>query len=65
MRGQFRDPYHREMSAVTTGIFRIRETRKGKLVAQRQRFVETWIRKRATRQCVASQVVLIPARQLP
>jgi len=52
-------------TAVTTGIFRIREIRKGKRIAQRQRFVDTWIRKGATWQCVASQVVLIPARQLP
>jgi ketosteroid isomerase-like protein len=52
-------------TAVTTGIFRIRETRKGKRIAQRQRFVDTWIKKGATWQCVASQVVLIPAKQLP
>jgi ketosteroid isomerase-like protein len=49
-------------TAVTNGVFRIRETEKGKRITQRQRFVDTWIKKRATWQCVASQVVLIPAR---
>jgi ketosteroid isomerase-like protein len=49
-------------SAVINGIFRIRETRKGKRITQRQRFVDTWVKKDATWQCVASQVVLIPAR---
>jgi ketosteroid isomerase-like protein len=52
-------------TAVTTGVFRIRETRKGKRITQRQRFVDTWIKKGQTWQCVASQVVLIPAKQLP
>jgi len=52
-------------TAVTTGVFRIRETRKGKRITERQRFVDTWIRKGSTWQCVASQVVLIPAKQLP
>jgi ketosteroid isomerase-like protein len=52
-------------TAVTTGIFRIRETRKGKRITQRQRFVDTWIKTGQTWQCVASQVVLIPAKQLP
>jgi len=51
-------------TTVTTGIFRIRETRKGKRITQRQRFVDTWFKKGATWQCVASQVVLIPAKQL-
>jgi ketosteroid isomerase-like protein len=51
-------------TAVTTGVFRIRETRKGKRITQRQRFVDTWIKKGQTWQCVASQVVLIPAKQL-
>lgn len=52
-------------TAVTTGVFRIRETRKGKRITERQRFVDTWIRKGATWQCVASQVVVIPTKQLP
>src|SRR5262245_50917343 len=50
-------------SAVTVGIFRIKETQKGKPITQRQRFVDTWIRKGETWQCVASQVTLIPAKQ--
>ena len=50
-------------TAVTFGIFRIRETQKGKRITQRQRFVDTWIRKGDTWLCVASQVVLIPAKQ--
>lgn len=50
-------------TAVTTGIFRIRETQKGKRITQRQRFVDTWIRKGESWQCVASQVVLIPPKQ--
>lgn len=52
-------------TVITTGIFRIRETQKGKRITQRQRFVDTWIKKGQTWQCVASQVVLIPAKQLP
>jgi hypothetical protein len=52
-------------TTVTTGVFRIRETRKGKRITQRQRFVDTWIKKGQTWQCVASQVVLIPAKQVP
>ncbi len=50
-------------TAVTVGVFRIRETQKGKRITQRQRFVDTWIRKGQTWQCVASQVTLIPAKQ--
>ena len=50
-------------TAVTVGVFRVREKQKGKRITQRQRFVETWIRKGQTWQCVASQVVLIPAKQ--
>jgi len=50
-------------TAITVGIFRIRETQKGKRITQRQRFIDTWIRKAETWQCVASQVVLIPAKQ--
>lgn len=40
-------------TAVTFGVFRIRETQDGKRLTQRQRFVD----------CVASQVTLIPAKQ--
>lgn len=51
-------------TAVTAGVFRIKETQKGKRITQRQRFVDTWIRKGHTWQCVASQVVRIPAKQV-
>jgi len=50
-------------TAVTVGIFRIREIQKGKRITQRQRFIDTWIRKGQTWQCVASQVTLMPAKQ--
>lgn len=50
-------------TAVTVGIFRVREIRKGKRLTERQRFVDTWIRKGHTWQCVASQVVIIPPKQ--
>lgn len=62
----FYEDIHAEVygdTAVTAGIFRIRETQKGKRITQRQRFVDTWIRKGQTWQCVASQVTLIPAKQ--
>ena len=49
-------------AAVTTGIFRIKETVKGKLLVRRERFIDTWIRKGQSWQCVASQVTLIPAK---
>jgi ketosteroid isomerase-like protein len=49
-------------TAITTGVFRIRETQKGKRVTLRQRFIDTWIKKGATWQCVASQVSPIPAK---
>jgi len=51
-------------TAITVGVFRIRETRKGKRITERQRFIDTWIRKGETWQCVASQVTLIPAKQM-
>lgn len=63
----FYEDIHAEIygdTAVTVGVFRIRETRNGKRITERQRFVDTWIRKGQTWQCVASQVVLIPAKQL-
>ena len=49
-------------AAITTGIFRIRETDKGKATLHRERFVDTWIKQGQTWQCVASQVTLIPAK---
>jgi len=49
-------------AAVTAGIFRIKETVKGKLLVRRERFIDTWIRKGQSWQCVASQVTLIPSK---
>jgi ketosteroid isomerase-like protein len=49
-------------TAVTAGIFRVKETVKGKLLVRRERFIDTWIRKGQSWQCVASQVTLIPAK---
>jgi len=49
-------------TAITIGVFRIRETQKGKRITLRQRLIDTWIKKGATWQCVASQVTLIPAK---
>ena len=49
-------------TAITTGIFRIKEIQKGKPVVLRERFIDTWIKKGETWQCVASQVVLIPSK---
>ena len=49
-------------TAITVGVFRIRETQKGKPVTLRQRFIDTWIKKGTSWQCVASQVTLIPAK---
>ena len=49
-------------TAVTVGIFRVKETLNGKRITERQRFVDTWIRNGQAWQCVASQVTLIPAK---
>ena len=56
---------HAEMygdSAVTKGIFRIKEVQKGKTVVPHERFVDTWVKQGQTWQFVASQVTLIPAQ---
>src|SRR5262245_22556502 len=52
-------------TAITVGIFRVKETKNGKRITQRQRFLDTWIRNGQAWQCVASQVTLIPAKQQP
>jgi len=51
-------------TAVTVGVFRIGETQKGKRSTQRHRFFDTWIRYGRSWQCVASQVIMIPAKQV-
>lgn len=52
-------------TAVTAGVFRIREIQNGKRVTQGQRFADTSIRNGQAWQCVASQATLIPAKQPP
>jgi hypothetical protein len=49
-------------TAVTAGIFRVKEIERGKAVVRRERFIDTWIREGRTWQCVASQVTLIPTK---
>lgn len=51
-----------DAAAVTTGIFRIKESAKGKMVTRRERFTDTWIKRGQSWQCVSSQVTLIPAK---
>ena len=48
-------------SAVVTGIFRTQTGRKGKSVARRERFLDTWVKINGTWKCVASVAVLIPS----
>lgn len=47
-------------SAVVVGIFRIKGTEKGKPYVHRERFVDTWIKRDQSWQCVASSATLIP-----
>jgi len=51
-----------DTAAVTTGIFRIKETEKGKTVTRRERFTDTWIKRGQSWQCVSSHVTLIPSK---
>lgn len=51
-----------DTAAVTTGIFRIKESAKGKSITRRERFTDTWIKRGQSWQCVSSQVTLIPAK---
>ena len=48
-------------SAVVKGIFRTQSGRKGKSVARRERFLDTWVKINGTWKCVASVAVLIPS----
>ncbi|HTT25039.1 MAG TPA: nuclear transport factor 2 family protein [Candidatus Sulfotelmatobacter sp.] len=47
-------------SAVVTGIFRTQSGQKGRSVARRERFLDTWVKINNTWKCVASVAVLIP-----
>jgi ketosteroid isomerase-like protein len=49
-------------SAVVTGIFRTQTGHKGKSVARRERFLDTWVKINDTWKCVASVAVLIPSQ---
>lgn len=46
-------------AAIVTGIYRVKGTEKGKRYARRERFVDTWVRKKETWVCVSTQVTLI------
>ncbi|HXJ86763.1 MAG TPA: nuclear transport factor 2 family protein [Candidatus Binatia bacterium] len=47
-------------SAIVNGIFRTQIGYKGKSVARRERFLDTWVKINNTWRCVASVAVLIP-----
>jgi ketosteroid isomerase-like protein len=49
-------------SAVVYGVFRTQSVHKGKTVAHRERFLDTWVNLNHTWRCVASVAVLIPAK---
>jgi len=59
---QIKAQMYGDSAAVTTGIFRIKESEKGKTVTRRERFTDTWIKRGQSWQCVSSQVTLIPAK---
>lgn len=46
-------------TAVAVGIFRIKETEKGKTVVHRERTVDTWVKVNGTWKCVAAVAVPI------
>jgi len=43
------------------GIFRIKETEKGKTVVHRERTIDTWVKVNGTWKCVAAVAVPIPS----
>jgi len=49
-------------SAVVVGIFRIKGVEKGKPYVHRERFIDTWIKRDQSWQCVASSATLITAK---
>jgi hypothetical protein len=49
-------------SAVVVGIFRTNGVDRGKKYANRERFVDMWIKINGSWKCVASTAVLIPAK---
>ena len=46
-------------SGLVTCIYRVEGTEKGKPYSRRERFVDTWVRRKDAWICVASQVTLI------
>jgi len=49
-------------AAVVSGIFRIKGTDKGKPYVHRERFIDTWIKRDQSWQCVASSSTLITTK---
>lgn len=49
-------------AAVVNGIFRVKGVEKGKPYVHRERFIDTWIKKDQSWQCVASSATLITAK---
>jgi ketosteroid isomerase-like protein len=47
-------------TAVVVGVFRIKETEKGKSVMHRERTVDTWMKMNGTWKCVAAVAVPMP-----
>ncbi len=52
-------------TAVAVGIFRIKETEKGKTVLHRERTVDTWVKMNGTWKCVAAAAVTMPSGRKP
>lgn len=48
-------------TAVAVGIFRIKQTEKGKTVVHRERTIDTWVKVNRTWKCVAAVAVTMPS----
>ena len=49
-------------TAITFGVFRIREIQKGKRITMRQRFIDTWIKKTPPGHASPARFALIPPK---
>jgi len=49
-------------TAIVSGVYREKNTEKGKTALHRASFVDTWVKVNGTWQCVASTAVTIPSR---
>jgi ketosteroid isomerase-like protein len=49
-------------TAIASGVYREKNTEKGKTVLHRASFVDTWVKVDSTWQCVASTAVTIPSK---